>query len=113
MNLPDFLTIDDGGFISLTGHRIGLHHVVRVYEEGCSPEMIVGHFPTLPLALVHKVIAFYLENERDVADYVAAHDRDIERQMSQPRTTPALEQLRARLEAQRKAGAPPVIPVEP
>jgi hypothetical protein len=43
MNLPEFLTSDDGGFINLTGHRIGLHHVVRVYEDGCSPEIIVGH----------------------------------------------------------------------
>src|SRR3954469_25401776 len=112
MNLPDFLTSDDGGYISLTGHRIGLHHVVRVYEEGCSPEMIVGHFPTLSLALVHKVIAYYLENEREVADYLAAHDREMERQMSQPQTTPTLVQLRARLEAQRKAETSSVTPLE-
>jgi uncharacterized protein (DUF433 family) len=113
MNLPEFLTSDDGGYISLTGHRIGLHHVVRVYEEGYSPEMIVGHFPTLSLALVHKVIAFYLENQIEVAEYVAAHDREIERQMSPPQTTPTLVQLRARLEAQRKAERAPVSPVEP
>src|SRR5689334_329400 len=113
MNLPDFLASDDGGYISLTGHRIGLHHVIRVYEEGGSPEMIVCHFPTLPLALVHKVIAFYLENQREVSEYIAAHDREIERQMSMPQTTPTLVQLRARLEAQRKAESRPAMRAEP
>jgi hypothetical protein len=75
--------------------------------------MIVGHFPTLPLALVHKVIAFYLENQREVTEYMVTHDHEIERQMSQPQTTPTVAQLRARLEAQRKAESAPVIPVEP
>ena len=30
MTLPEFLEMDEGGFINLTGHRIGLHHVVRM-----------------------------------------------------------------------------------
>jgi hypothetical protein len=28
-----------------------------------SPEMLMDHFPTLTLALIHKVIGFYLENQ--------------------------------------------------
>ena len=38
MTLPEFLTVDDGGFIHVTGRRIGLHHVLRPYGEGLSPE---------------------------------------------------------------------------
>jgi hypothetical protein len=60
MNLPDFLTADDQGYIHATDHRVGLHHVVRVYNEGYSPEMIVGHYPTLPGDLFHIIIGFYL-----------------------------------------------------
>ena len=46
-----------GGEIRLVGHRVGLFHLVRRYREGYSPEMLVCQYPTLPLALVHKVIA--------------------------------------------------------
>jgi uncharacterized protein (DUF433 family) len=108
MNLPDFLTTDDGGHIHAAGHRIGLHHVVRVYNEGYSPEMIVGHYPTLPLALVHKIIAFYLEHRAEVDAYVAAHEREMERQMAQAKPGPSLPELRARLDAMRRAEARPV-----
>jgi len=62
MNLPDFLTEWTQGEIMLKGHRIALHHVVSCYNEGHSAEMLLSQFPTLSLALIHKVIAFYLFN---------------------------------------------------
>jgi hypothetical protein len=34
MDLPDFLTRWPDGEIVLTGHRIGLYHVVRCYMVG-------------------------------------------------------------------------------
>ena len=80
MTLPDFLTQGERGEIRLTGHRIGLFHLVHYYNEGYSPEMLVCQFPTLPLALVHKVIAFYLENQKDVDDYVARERAAIDQQ---------------------------------
>ena len=52
MNLPDFLAQDKYGFIHDTGHRIGVMHVVDLYREGYSPEMLLDHFPTLCLALL-------------------------------------------------------------
>ena len=107
MKLPEFLTADDGGFIHAAGHRIGLHHVIRLYSEGYSPEMLVGEYPTLPLALVHKMIAFYLENLAEVDAYMAAHDREIEWQMAEPRRGPTFAELRARFEAIRRAEARP------
>ena len=64
-DLPDFLTREATGEIRLSGHRIGLFHVVHYYNEGYSAEMLVCQFPTLPLALIHKVIGFYLENKAD------------------------------------------------
>ena len=47
MDLPTSLESDDDGFVHLSDHRIGLHHVVRQYAEGASPEMIAPHYPTL------------------------------------------------------------------
>jgi len=112
MQLPDFLTADDGGYIQARGHRIGLNQVVRLYQDGYSPEMISEYYPTLPLALIHKIIAFYLENTAEVDAYVAEHDREMERQMSQPQTTPTLAELRKRLDAKRRADAPAYGPTD-
>jgi len=60
MTLPDFLT----------GHRIGLYTVVRRYREGYPAEKIAEEFPSLPLDLVRKVIAFYQTNQVEVDIYV-------------------------------------------
>jgi uncharacterized protein (DUF433 family) len=70
MTVPDFLCTTADGEVLLRGHRIGLFHVVRLYNEGHSPEMLVCQYPTLSLALVHKVIAFYLEHQEEVDRYV-------------------------------------------
>ena len=98
MNLPAFLASDDGGFIHLAGHRIGLNHVLRHYNEGYSPEMLACQFPSLRLALVHRIIAFYLENQAEVDAYMAAQVQEVSRQMALPRTAPTLAELRARLD---------------
>jgi uncharacterized protein (DUF433 family) len=102
VNLPDFLFSDDGGFIHATGHRIGLHHVLRLYNEGHSTEMIAAHFPTLPLALVHKIIGFYLENKKEADAYLSEHDKEMEREMAGTPIVPSLAELRARLAARRQ-----------
>jgi hypothetical protein len=54
MPLPSFLQLEPGtDYIRLTGHRIGLAHVVRVYNDGVSAEMIATYFPTPELPLVY------------------------------------------------------------
>ena len=98
-DLPDFLTREATGEIRLSGHRIGLFHVVHYYNEGYSAEMLVGQYPTLPLALIHKVIGFYLENKADVDAYVADCQDALRQQRSaNPKRLP-LASLRERLEA--------------
>ena len=72
MTLPDFLTQASDGEIRLTGHRVGLYHLVQRYNEGESAEMLASRYPTVPLSLVHKVLAFYLDNQPEVDAYVAA-----------------------------------------
>ena len=106
MNLPEFLVDHPDGEIRLTGHRIGLYHVVFYYNEGYSPEMLVEQFPTLSLALVHKVIAFYLENQAEVDAYIARHEAECERLRASTPASPGLMQLRQRLQAMRKAETP-------
>jgi uncharacterized protein (DUF433 family) len=102
MTLPDFIASDDG-FLQVTGHRIGLHHILRQYLEGASAEMIAAHYPTLGLSLIHRVIAFYLDNQAEVDAYMTAHDQEIQQQMSCARKPPSIVELRQRLERMRDA----------
>jgi uncharacterized protein (DUF433 family) len=101
MDLPDFLAQDRYGFILVAGHRVGLRHVVDLYNDGLTPEMLHDHFPTLPLALVHKVIAFYLENRDEVDAYIRQSREALDRQAAGPQQGPDAAELRRRMEAQR------------
>jgi uncharacterized protein (DUF433 family) len=101
MNLPDFLAEDRYGYIHLAGHRIGLRHVVEPYNDGCTPEMLHDHFPSLPLALIHKVLAFYLENRAAVDTYVLSSRAAVDLLAAQPQQGPDGAELRRRMESLR------------
>ncbi len=105
MNLPDFLTQEPDGFIHVTGHRVGLANIVHYYNEGYSVEMLLGQFPTLNLAVLHKTIAFYLENRAEVDAYVARCEAELEGLRATARKAPSLAELRSRLEAMQKQQA--------
>src|SRR3954452_16015932 len=98
MTLPDFLTRDRYGEIRLTGHRIGLYHVVFFHNRGESSEALVGRFPSLSRELVDQVIAFYRANKAEVDAYVAACQAEIDRQRAVAPAGPSLADLRRRLE---------------
>lgn len=104
MTIPDFLCMADEGEILLRGHRIGLSHVVRRYNAGYSPEMLVCQYPTLPLALVHKVIAFYLDHRDEVDQYVARSEFELAEACACGKHL-ALADLRARLESLHEVAA--------
>lgn len=104
MTLRDFLT-DTDGWIHVTGHRIGLHDLVYHYNEGYAAEMLMGAFPTLPLATIHKVIAFYLENQDEVDELIEGIEAELARQRAASKKGPSLADLRRRMEAMRRAGA--------
>jgi len=95
--LPDFLTQDPDGFVRVAGHRIGLHHVVRAYNDGYSPEMLLGEFPTLSHSLIHKLIAFYLDQHEEVDAYAAAQETGVETAMTPREPAPTMAELRQRM----------------
>jgi hypothetical protein len=64
--------------------------------------MLVEQFPTLPLSLIHKVIAFYLENQEQVDRYVACVAQELHQQQANGRHLDVTA-LRERQEAQRRA----------
>src|ERR1700733_5086634 len=76
----------NGGYY-VAGTRISLDSIVQCFDEGLSPEAILGEFETLTLAQVFGAIAFYLENQPAIDAY----------RMRQ----------KQRFEATRRAAAPP------
>ena len=105
MILPEFLSQDSDGYIHVAGHRIGLQDLVYYYNEGHSAEALVEMFPTLTLALIHKLIAFYLEHQADVDAYVTRCEGQIAQQRAAASSGPDLAELRRRLAAKQTAGA--------
>jgi uncharacterized protein (DUF433 family) len=94
--LPEFLA-NYHGEIRLTGHRIGLFSVIRLYREGHSAEGLALQFPTLSMAQIHKVLAFYWENQRAVDEYVNQFDSELAELERQNPTRITKQILRDRL----------------
>jgi len=105
MTLADYLTRDADGYIHVTGHRIGLQDVVHYYNEGYSPEALLDAFPTLTLPLIHRIIAFYLENQADVDTYIAVSDAQMQQQGAVAQRGPDLAELRRRFAAKQATKA--------
>ena len=59
--------------------RVSLDSVIIRFQMGASPEKIIQSFPTLELSQVYGAIAYYLENEASIREYVAQNERELER----------------------------------
>jgi uncharacterized protein (DUF433 family) len=101
MTLPDFLTQDDGGYVSVTGHRVGLGDIIFFFNQGDSPEMLHARFPTVRLPIFYKIIAYYLENQPAIDEYCARQAEEIARQRAAARPGPSADELRQRRDARR------------
>jgi uncharacterized protein (DUF433 family) len=88
------------GALKIAGTRVSLASVVISLTEGESAEKIAQSFPTLTLAQVYGAIAYYLENEKPINDYLAEVQREFER--SVPPLSQTNPELFARLKAARR-----------
>jgi uncharacterized protein (DUF433 family) len=103
MNLPDFLTEVSPGDVRLTGHRIGLYHVMVYHNAGCTAEQLHEELPTLSLELINKVLGFYAENRAEVDAYVARCQEEIEHQRATTPRAASWDELLRRYEAGKQA----------
>lgn len=96
MDLPQFLD-DRDGEVRVTGHRISLWQLLWYYHDGYSAEMLREQFPSLSMAEIHKVLAFYWENRAQLdAEWSKVRQRTESRFDDGKRLDLAL--LRSRLE---------------
>ncbi len=76
--VPVPLRYDDKGVVRVCGSRIPLDTVVDYYKLGESPEEIVVAFPTLAIADVCAILAYYLRHRAEVDNYVDENRRAAE-----------------------------------
>jgi uncharacterized protein (DUF433 family) len=100
--LPPCLHWHPDGEIRLVGHRIGLYHFISYYNQGNTAKMLQCQFPTLELALIHKVIVFYLEHQRDVDHYVEQYRAELDQLRAAGIHAPSVAELRKRLESRQR-----------
>lgn len=61
----------DGQTLRVGDSNVPLEIVLAAFHSGNSPERIVEQYPTLDLADVYDVVAYYLRHRRDVDEYLA------------------------------------------
>lgn len=61
--------------------RVALDSVIYQFQQGRSPEAIQDAFPALSLSQVYGAIAFYLDHESEIDEYLA-HNETTEEQFS-------------------------------
>jgi uncharacterized protein (DUF433 family) len=66
-----------GGYY-VSGARVSLDSIAHGFNRGQSPEAIQEDFPTLTRAQVYGAIAFYLDNQDEIDEYLAASAREFE-----------------------------------
>jgi hypothetical protein len=59
--------------------------------------MLLGLFPTLNLALIYRVLAFYLENKAEVDAYLGHCEAESKRYLAAAPPAPTIEELKSRV----------------
>jgi uncharacterized protein (DUF433 family) len=97
------LAEDADGVVRVGGTRVTLDAVVGAFNDGASAEDIVSMYPSLDLADVYAVIAYYLRRRADVDAYLRKREEDAAavRAENEARFDP--HGIRARLLARRAA----------
>lgn len=101
-NDPVPLCADGRGGFRVGDSRVPLDVVLDEYENGADPESIVNAYPTLRLADVYAVIAYYLRHRDEIKAYLcerAAQAAELRREIESQQ--PDRGELRAKLLARR------------
>jgi uncharacterized protein (DUF433 family) len=99
---PVPLRADERGGLRIGDSRVSLDTLIHEYENGADPEGIVHAYPTLRLADVYAVIAYYLRHQDEVNDYLRrreAEAAELRREIESRQ--PGHADLRAKLLARR------------
>jgi uncharacterized protein (DUF433 family) len=101
---PVPLTTDDDGVVKIRGSRVTLDTVAEAFDQGATAEEIVQQYPTLQLADVYAVIAYYLGHRTEVGEYRARRERQADDVRRRVEAQQPPDGIRERLMARRARG---------
>jgi uncharacterized protein (DUF433 family) len=96
------LHADAHGVLRIGATRVSLDSVLASFQAGSTPERIAQQFPTLELADIYHVVAYYLRHRGDVDGYLAAGQEADQRVREDMSKRFPQEGIRARLLARVK-----------
>lgn len=75
----------ENGAYRIKDTRISLDSVVYAYKRGDFPEMIIRRFSALTLPQVYGAIAFYLEHQAEIDEYLRNNEIEYEKKRQEQR----------------------------
>jgi uncharacterized protein (DUF433 family)/predicted HTH domain antitoxin len=105
--MPSSLEADEAGVLRVGGTRVTLDTVVAAFQRGATAEEIVYQYPSLELADVYAVLAYYLQHRSQVETYLCQRqgERDAVRSENEAQFDP--RGIRDRLMSRRTASKAP------
>ncbi|MCL5263851.1 MAG: DUF433 domain-containing protein [Chloroflexi bacterium] len=99
------LSTDADGVIRLAHSRITLDTLILAFMEGATAEEIAQQYPSLELADIYAVIAYYLRHRSEVEQYLRGRQKqaNVVRKQNEKRFAP--QGIRARLLSRRREEA--------
>lgn len=67
------------GNVRVIGSRVTMHTIVGRFNEGDTPEDIHEGFPTISIAQINAIIAWYLKNQDEVDEWISEVDAEAEK----------------------------------
>jgi len=95
---------DADGALRVGESRVLLELVIRSFQDGATPEVIVQRYSTLELSDVYAVVAYYLRHRSEIDDYLDRREniaQDMEEKIAANQGD--LRDIRARLQSRRRA----------
>jgi uncharacterized protein (DUF433 family) len=93
------LRLTEDGTIRIADSRVSLDSIVHHYKLGASAEQIVQKFPGLELADVYAAIAYYLNNEEAIEEYLRQQEAKGDAIQQQIESDPQMQKRTAALRA--------------
>lgn len=101
---PVPLTVDRDGVMRVSNTRVTLDTVILAFQEGATAEEIAHQYPSLDLADIYAVIAYYLRNRSEVELYLKTRRKESAKARKENESRSPSHGIRARLLARRSGG---------
>ncbi len=74
----EYIEQRNGGYY-VAGTRVSLDSVVYSFNDGQSPEVIQEDFPSMKRSQIYGAIAYYLDHQAEIDNYLKDTEREFER----------------------------------